>query len=263
MIFFQQDLYKQKKGIYGIQNTVNHKIYIGKTEQSFLKRFLHHRSCLQNGSHCNQHLQCAWNKYGSDSFVFFVLRTVENLSEINYLEQSFIQYYKRKNLAYNMSDGGDGKSGIPMSAHAKKIIGEKNRAHMLGRKLSRETKEKMSQTRKQITVHRKTDKLTEEQVKQAKYQLMQGKKPKQVAEDLSVSYSCINNILSNNTWDRVHINGWNEWCNQRQKTYRLKKEDAENIRTLYQNGKTIQELCDLYQKERHTISNIIHYRTFK
>ena len=45
---------------------------------------------------------------------------------------------------------------------AKKIVGEKNRQHMLGKKHSEETREKMSKIRKGKYVHRQTDILNAE-----------------------------------------------------------------------------------------------------
>ena len=68
--FIQEQKYRNYIGIYGIKNIINNKIYIGQTRESFIKRYWHHRCLLNNNHHDNPHLQSAWNKYGSDNFIF-------------------------------------------------------------------------------------------------------------------------------------------------------------------------------------------------
>lgn len=66
----------KKIGIYGIFNTSNDKIYIGSTRDSFRRRYKHHLLRLKRKCHGNQHLQNAFNKYGEDSFEFFILEII-------------------------------------------------------------------------------------------------------------------------------------------------------------------------------------------
>ena len=144
-----ESIYKIK-GIYGIKNKINSKVYVGKTQVSFGDRWDNHKAKLRNNKHDNSHLQHSWNKYGEDNFEFYIIEIInEEDNEIyNIKEKYWIKYFKDLNLSYNMSEGGDGAPGCRVSEHARKIIGEKNRKNMMGRKASLETRTKMSNAHK-------------------------------------------------------------------------------------------------------------------
>lgn len=143
----------KKYGIYVIRNTVNDKIYVGKTMMSFGDRWDCHKAQLNGGYHENQHLQKAWNKYGKDSFEFEILHdcTGESVEFVNDLEIREIKIAKDSGLSYNIHDGGDGGLllGKHLSEEARRKIGEKNRVNMTGRKASIETRMKMSKSHKE------------------------------------------------------------------------------------------------------------------
>lgn len=64
-------------GIYCIENTINHKIYIGSSKNIY-QRLLKHFALLRHNKHQNAHLQNAWNKYGEVYFRWFVLEFCDN-----------------------------------------------------------------------------------------------------------------------------------------------------------------------------------------
>lgn len=64
-------------GIYCIENTINHKIYIGSSKNIY-QRLLKHFALLRHNKHQNAHLQNAWNKYGEVHFRWFVLEFCDN-----------------------------------------------------------------------------------------------------------------------------------------------------------------------------------------
>lgn len=136
-------------GIYGIQNKINGKIYIGKTGMNFGDRWDSHKSLLRSGKHFNQHLQRAWNKYGEENFEFIVIEDCA-VEELDDKERYYIELYRKNNLSYNLADGGNGGCflGKHLPEETKRKIGEKNRINMLGKKASEETKNKMSQAQK-------------------------------------------------------------------------------------------------------------------
>lgn len=59
-------------GVYCIINLMNNKIYIGSTV-NFNRRWNDHKNDLIKNKHRNNILQKAWNKYGKDVFMFFMI----------------------------------------------------------------------------------------------------------------------------------------------------------------------------------------------
>ena len=59
-------------GIYCIENTKNHKKYIGQSIDIY-QRWYVHKSKLNMNKHHSHHLQQAWNKYGDNCFIFYSL----------------------------------------------------------------------------------------------------------------------------------------------------------------------------------------------
>ena len=143
----REDRIYNRIGIYGIQNKINGHIYIGKTGMNFGDRWDSHKSLLRNDKHFNQYLQHAWNKYGEENFEFLVVEDC-NISELDKREQYYIKSYKDQNMSYNLADGGEGGSflGKHLSEETKRKIGSKNRINMTGKKPSKETKQKMSES---------------------------------------------------------------------------------------------------------------------
>jgi len=135
-------------GIYGIRNIINMNTYIGKTMMNFGDRWDSHKSLLYSNKHSNQHLQRAWNKYGSDKFEFVIIEICNDSSVINELEIKYILEYRKNSKCYNISDGGDGgcNLGKHLSDETKKKIGIKNKINMTGRKADNKTKIKMSES---------------------------------------------------------------------------------------------------------------------
>ena len=94
-------------GIYCIENTINHKKYIGMA-QDIEARWRSHKCELRNGKHVNSHLQNAWDKYGEKSFSFYVIEEVPK----DKLTQAEIRWIKKLGTfgnGYNLTAGGDGQ----------------------------------------------------------------------------------------------------------------------------------------------------------
>lgn len=94
-------------GIYCIQSLTNNKKYIGSSINVF-KRRNQHFSSLKNLKHKNKHLQSAYNKYGKDNFIFYVIEFVENKNDLISREQYHIDNEKPEyniNLIANSSLG--------------------------------------------------------------------------------------------------------------------------------------------------------------
>ena len=258
MKFINQQKYKDNYGIYGIVNKVNGKIYIGQTGERFQRRYWHHQWKLRDNSHDNSHLQRAFNKYGENNFEYIVLEIVTDINLLDDLEIKYINQYKQKGKNYNILSGGGGRRGLSMSEHAKRIIGDKNRQHMLGTKRTEETKQKMSEIRKGRHINRSTDILDTDTVSQIKTLLISGKTASQVSKELNVKYKLINNLISNNTWSTVVVDGWEEYQKSRKTYKRLTKQDHKEIYRLHFN-EGYSELClaEMYNRTVDMIKFIL------
>lgn len=94
--------------IYKITNTLNGKVYVGKTHD-LNKRILQHFSDLKKGKHHSHKLQRAVDKYGIDNFKIS-FKEVEVLDEdaLSLLEIQEIEKCDSYNNGYNETLGGDG-----------------------------------------------------------------------------------------------------------------------------------------------------------
>lgn len=97
----------KKCGIYCIENTINHKKYIGQSVD-ISTRWSNHRYKLNKNIHNNLYLQNAWNKYSADVFTFTI---IEECDESNLIEREryYIEYYDSTADAqgYNLTHGGE------------------------------------------------------------------------------------------------------------------------------------------------------------
>lgn len=108
---------KRESGIYCIENLINGKKYIG-SATNFKERWRIHLSDLRRNKHSNQRLQNSWNKYGEDSFKFYIL--VKCPKEYNIkLEQWFID---STNPEYNICRVAGSSLGLIRSEETRKKI---------------------------------------------------------------------------------------------------------------------------------------------
>jgi group I intron endonuclease len=94
--------------IYKITNTINNKIYIGKTLQTIEKRWSEHCRDFIKSSEEKRPLYSAMNKYGIENFS---VEEVEECSSEEALdrEKYWIEYYGSFKNGYNATLGGDGR----------------------------------------------------------------------------------------------------------------------------------------------------------
>lgn len=107
-------------GIYKITCLVDNKAYIGQSV-SIKRRWATHRRELAAGTHYNQYLQRAYNKYGKNNFVYEILELCPQ-HKLNEREQFYISLFDTYKNGYNCDLGGCniageanpmyGKSGI-------------------------------------------------------------------------------------------------------------------------------------------------------
>lgn len=92
-----------KGGVYQIKNLLNNKVYVG-SAKCFKVRASQHQTQLTKQKHRNQYLQNAWNKDGSQNFLFEVLEVVEGdkLARTTREQHYIDQYHNNWEQCYNL-----------------------------------------------------------------------------------------------------------------------------------------------------------------
>jgi group I intron endonuclease len=111
--------------IYKLENTLNGKVYIGKTIQRPNTRRRQHINDAAKGA--NTPLHAAIRKYGIDNFDFQVIFVVFKPEELGEFEKQFIKQYDccvldGKDKGYNLSRGGEGIDPEVMSLSNRKQV---------------------------------------------------------------------------------------------------------------------------------------------
>jgi len=92
------------RSIYQILNLVDGKFYIG-SAYDYKNRWSHHIHLLNNNKHYNIYLQHAWNKYGSQNFMFSIIVQIFDKNQLHDVEQQYLDYYFKyfSNKIYNLA----------------------------------------------------------------------------------------------------------------------------------------------------------------
>jgi group I intron endonuclease len=94
--------------IYKITNLVTNKIYIGQTIQKNPKmRWYSHQADAREGK--NTHLYNSMRKYGVDKFLWEVIDSADDLNELNFKEQHWLDEYRKITEVYNLREAGNNK----------------------------------------------------------------------------------------------------------------------------------------------------------
>lgn len=88
-------------GIYAIKNKVTGKYYIGCSKHCH-KRWKQHKYSLVRGTHHSVKLQRSFNKYGLEAFEFSIIQEVGGLTDLEVMEEEFIQLYQSWANGYNV-----------------------------------------------------------------------------------------------------------------------------------------------------------------
>lgn len=126
-----------RSGIYAIENIVTGKKYIGSSD-NIPRRFSKHQSQLRTNTHHNIKLQHSWNKYGSESFLFYPLLFCPQ-SELIDREQCAIDTFQSVLRGYNILPQAGRTSGYKHTDEARQNMS----MAQTGREVSLEARDNM------------------------------------------------------------------------------------------------------------------------
>ena len=192
-------------GIYAIRNTINGKMYVGKST-NVPNRFIRHKTLLKNSKHFNRHLQRSYQKYGKIQFEYVLLEECEK-NNLSSKEQEWIDkiginglynhqlevkdLHHDRNPFYGKTHTEKTKSA--MSAAKKKLyIGSGNPNY--GKKHSQETRTKMSEGR---------GRLDRNKVTEIVQLLKQDVRHQEIADKYNIARTAITRIANGTRWANV------------------------------------------------------------
>jgi group I intron endonuclease len=129
--------------IYMITNTINDKVYIGKTVHTIAYRWSQHKNGAKYGS--VTHLHKAMRKYGVENFSIQPLINADSDRDLSQLEINLITLCGSKGYGYNLTDGGEGTVGRICSDETRKKMSTARKGRV-GQSFSVEARKKMSES---------------------------------------------------------------------------------------------------------------------
>lgn len=158
--------------IYIISNTINDKIYVGQTWQPAKNRFKEH--CKKYNKGCRK-LHNAIQSHGQDCFNIETICSTTTQNDADFLENYFIILYDSINSGYNIRGGGSrGKLHEETKRRISEAVSGENHP-LFGKKISEETRAKMSAAGKIASAHKVGVPLTDD-IKQKISNTLTGKK---------------------------------------------------------------------------------------
>lgn len=239
--------------IYVVQNALNNKVYVGKTNKP-QTRWNHHIIYAYGGKEKYpthfQYIHASIAKYGKENFTFQIIEEFADEPECLEAEQFWIQFFRSwdKNYGYNLTNGGEGASGRIVSPETR----DKIRIRATGRKQSEETKKKKSEagrkrrnsqsTREKISKSNKGRKLTDKQrIANSTRQLGKVLPPWQI-ENMKKSAK----------------------RGEKSSKAKLTNEQAKEMRALFETSNySIKKLAEMYKVSASTARDIIRHKTYK
>lgn len=212
-------------GIYWFRNTIDGKIYIGQSK--YLKsRYSQHKIEFRDGTHHNEYLQKAVNKYGFENFEYKVLKKCPP-NELDDWEIYYIEKYDTLNRdkGYNIKPGGNNSD------------------------MADETKEKI-----RFANMGKNNKLTAEEVAEIKLAVVNGAVETDLAKKYGVQYSTISKIVRCKNWKQVSP----ELNEQLLKINENKLKSTEKlVKGLYYSGYSVNRIKKEYHVGQTVINRIL------
>jgi group I intron endonuclease len=191
--------------IYRIDNSVNNKIYIGRTSRPVRREQEYKFDSLKKENKRHTPIIRSMRKHGFDKFTFTVISVHHSYEEMCYTEEDWISFIKENDIpTYNVDNGGHGGQERPYEIGGKhsKDTKEKCRLMNLGRKKTEEQKANSSKAQIGLKAGEKSPfaKLNQNQVNEIRAKLSNGETVNNLYIQYNVSYRSIKRIENNETW---------------------------------------------------------------
>lgn len=177
-------------GIYCIKNIANNKCYIG-SSKNIKKRLKEHWYALERKVHKNLHLQAAYNKYGSESFIFIGLEEVEDTELLIDVENWWLSNLEWDEL-YNIRPDASSSKGKIVSEETRRKLSLAAKGRRRERK-PKKVKPRVERVKKEIGHRAKSilqiDKETNEIIKHWNSML-------EVTKNLNIAGSSISDVCN-------------------------------------------------------------------
>ena len=274
---------KNKSGVYQIRNLINDKVYVGSSNNLYIRRSVHFNYLVQK-KHINSYLQNAYNKYGEINFLFEVIEYCDEKSLL-LVEQKWMNNKRsyERDKGYNISKVA-GRNPWPKGKPRSEQTKEKLRKAFRGRVFSEEWKRKISENRKNIKPSKETiekfkkiPKKKGEESNRAKFTWKQAREIrecyynsevtyKQLAEKYRVSVSGIQNVIKNRSFvekEYIPINNHKDKNGSKNPSAKLTEQKVLDIREKYSQGDTINDLATIYCVSYACVRNIVLHKSWK
>lgn len=185
-------------GVYAIVNTVTGKMYIGSATDIKHRWYLHRRDLFKSRHH-SEHLQRAWNKYGSDVFNFRLLEIIEDTSILISQEQYWLDRYHThdKQHGYNISPTAGSPMGVRHTDEARAHMKASKQGFTISPEIRAMGYEKRLQAIRKITENDAINIIT---------RLELGELPSIIAQDYPISISNVLAIRDRKSWKHLPRN---------------------------------------------------------
>lgn len=246
--------------VYKITNIKNNNMYIGKTYNLKVRLQNHIRDSKKSNPVV---LGKAILKHGFENFK--IEKIEDNLDEKTafLLEISWIQLLKiTGHSLYNMTNGGEGMSGKKMSEETKKKISESNKGKIISNEskllmsLSKQGKnhhsfgkQRSEDTKRKISlsnIGKKTKMITDDQINNLKKMILNRENFNIISKKLNLSSKTLRKILNKLNLKKIPI---------------LNDDEVKNIVRLLTSNKSIKEIATMFNVSFFLIDSIKHMKT--
>lgn len=240
--------------VYKIINSINNKIYIGKTND-LEKRWIAHIYAAQINKE-NTYFYNAIRKYEATSFIKEIIEECETEEKALEREIFWIKELntRHRHIGYNMTDGGDGVSGLKHSEMSKRRMS----LIKIGKVVSDETRLKMSNSQKGRIVSQET----KEKISMANTGKNNGMFGKSITLKTRKKLSDFQSKRERQLLSEEHKQKNKEAAKKQDRSFRIPKETKLEVVQLYNTGKyTKRQLSEKFRLKYNSIVKII--RTHK